>query len=520
MQVKSGSVDTSESLSDDNDSGESSNNSFSPSRSPDLECHLGYLLQPKISFPFEIDSNSDMPDILLPSVRCTVYPDEVFMQYYVMKNCSFMNAYPSQYYTNYDKLTEDIFKLAEQLIIPKYITTQNMKEMLLANYDSNLHSLEQALEKFIDDFIRNFNLVHDADLSLILYNRLLEQLNAADKRLPLMYCRNPIFFNEYLQSQLRKDWHLSEMLLWLHANYNFKNICFDPNLSLEQCSYIDILLTKLLPHYVRQHAGLLYRAKILILKELVSHELLHKISSAMDEEQWSVIVETLTNSPLLADGLKECLLEYDNLQSRVYGNRESPKTMVQSVLVNEGVDFTAEVVDFIVNEITKAIQANIPNIEELQANFHDWVRAICNRLELAKLYRDLEREFAQSYVETIMSNWEVIGTDIRDNKRVLSPDERKVIIKKARDKLHAQAVTADMANLESKLLTGEIPANPKVVRHQFGRLFTLMDKDKTQNVDTLLKRALVIQTLQKPNYSKISVFEGLVYKAMGCTHRD
>lgn len=230
-------------------------------------------------------------------------------------------------------------------------------------------------------------------------------------------------------------------------------------------------------------------------------------------------------SQLLSQQLKQVEAEDHVLESLSLVNT-NPIQVVTQMLQEERVDNVAKLAPVIVRDIQHVIEHmsdkptsvdHSKNVETLD-QFVVSVRSACNRAALVDLYDRLERETSKLIAETIIGNWEVIGTDIRDSERMITESDKLRIIAYAQGKKTKQQYDDEMLKLRVKLDRGEVTPQEEVVIKMFPKLkqaLTRLPKEYLQDFSLVLKRAFVHQQITHPEKFMQNPHEMAVFSALG-----
>ncbi|HAT7071957.1 TPA: hypothetical protein JAN90_04045 [Legionella pneumophila] len=228
---------------------------------------------------------------------------------------------------------------------------------------------------------------------------------------------------------------------------------------------------------------------------------------------------------LLAEELKKVAEEDDALESLSLVNT-NPTQVVAQILNQEGVDNVVQLAPVIVRDIQHVIEhmgdkltladhsKNAETLDQFVVN----VRSACNREALIDLYERLEKSTSKEMAEKIISNWDIIGTDIRDSVRMMTESDKNRIIAYAEGKMTKERYQQEMAKLNVKLNQGEITAQEEVVIKMFPKLkqaLMRLPKEYFEDFSLVLKRAFVHQQITHPEKFLQNPHEVAVFSAFG-----
>ncbi|KTC87044.1 hypothetical protein [Legionella brunensis] len=204
----------------------------------------------------------------------------------------------------------------------------------------------------------------------------------------------------------------------------------------------------------------------------------------------------------------------------------NPLQVVTKVLQEERVDDVATLAPVIVRDLQHVIEhmpdkstladhsKNVQALDQFVVN----VRSACNREALIDLYDRLERSTNKAMAEKMISDWEVIGTDIRDSVRMMTETDKIRIIDYAQGKMTREQYDQEMSKLNVKLERGEVTAQEEVVIKMFPKLkqaLTRLPKEYFEDFSLVLKRAFVHQQITHPEKFLQNPHEAAVFSALG-----
>ncbi|MGQ3889296.1 hypothetical protein ACQUW5_09720 [Legionella sp. CNM-1927-20] len=241
----------------------------------------------------------------------------------------------------------------------------------------------------------------------------------------------------------------------------------------------------------------------------------------------SILTPKLANNEefiqILSEELKKVAAEDNVIESLSLVNT-NPLQIVTQMLNDERVNNVATLAPVIVRDIQHVIE-HMPdkstlvdhskNIQAL-AQFMVSVRSACNRAALIDLYDRLERSTSKEIAEKMISDWSVIGTDIRDSARMMTESDKLRIIAYAQGKMTTQEYYMEMAKLSVKLERGEITVQEDVVTKMFPKLkqaLTRLPKEYFEDFSLVLKRAFVHQQITHPEKFLQNPHEGAVFSS-------
>ncbi|WP_454784602.1 hypothetical protein [Legionella sp. WA2024007413] len=211
---------------------------------------------------------------------------------------------------------------------------------------------------------------------------------------------------------------------------------------------------------------------------------------------------------ILSEQLKKIAAEDELLESLSLVN-SNPLQVVTKIMDQERVDNVAMLAPIVVRDIQHVIEhmSDKPTLVDYSKNvqaldqFVVNVRSACNRAALINLYDRLEQSTNKQIAEKMISNWDVIGTDIRDSERMMTESDKLRIIAYAQGKKTKQEYEEEMSKLNVKLERGEITAQEEVVIKMFPKLkkaLTRLPKEYFADFSLVLKRAFVHQQITHP----------------------
>jgi hypothetical protein len=143
-----------------------------------------------------------------------------------------------------------------------------------------------------------------------------------------------------------------------------------------------------------------------------------------------------------------------------------------------------------------------------------------NRIALSRLNKRLKEEVGETVAQTIMSDWDLIGHDVRNNCALLDDTRTEEIIDHAKKaqahKENKEKYKQQLNLLKTKLGTGEMPARILIIQKNFPLLAELIENDgqRKKELDFLLKEAAVKQQLRKGPLFQPSVGEKDIFKRL------
>lgn len=196
------------------------------------------------------------------------------------------------------------------------------------------------------------------------------------------------------------------------------------------------------------------------------------------------------------------------------GTLELPKDLIEQVLKEEQLEYTDQQIETILRDLRESVHGGEANLEVLYQGFRNKVRALCNQLELTQCYLDIKELLDQESADKIFSQWSVIGDDVRKNRRIFSKRDRSRLFEKFVEPIRSKIVSSKLSKLKKELRTGELPANPFLVHHRYGKLLSMLNDGQRAQVMVLINRELVIKQLKRQQVYKISPLENIVYNML------
>ncbi len=166
---------------------------------------------------------------------------------------------------------------------------------------------------------------------------------------------------------------------------------------------------------------------------------------------------------------------------------------------------------------SKAIKSSYVHLTEI-SHLQDLVLEQINASELKDLEGLLIEQVDADLAREIMQDWDYIGTDIRDNKAVLSTERKEKILAKARLAHENQAQLQEILNqLKIDLARDLLPEERFIFqRHAaLAPLLSSMPKSKIEILHQMMARALVNQELRSPTAFKGPKDERNILAAFG-----
>ncbi|HEM6747868.1 TPA: hypothetical protein U2J44_003238 [Legionella pneumophila] len=228
---------------------------------------------------------------------------------------------------------------------------------------------------------------------------------------------------------------------------------------------------------------------------------------------------------VLSEELKKIAAEDNVLESLSLVNT-NPTQVVKQILNQEGVSNVGKLAPVIVRDIQHVIEhmgdkltladhsKNVETLDQFVVN----VRSACNREALIDLYDRLEKSTSKEMAEKIISNWDIVGTDIRDSARMMTESDKTRIIAYAEGKMTKERYQQEIAKLSVKLNQGEITAQEEVVIKMFPKLkqaLMRLPKEYFEDFSLVLKRAFVNQQITHPEKFLQNPHEMAVFSAFG-----